>query len=208
MTISLTEIIAIVAALQLFIFSCFLISLKKGNRISQLLLSGFLFTNAMFLAGYLLSAFSEYILPEGAHFFFIGTSFGFLFGPLLLLYTRSLVQNNFQLRKIQLLHIIPFLIYNLLYAIYYHFEPVSVKIQMIQSGSVLPYSLGFGLILLMNIQILIYMAVTIFLLLNYSRTIKSLYSTIQHLNLSWLELVLFAFLLMWVIDFAHFLFRH
>ncbi|HEY6907614.1 MAG TPA: AraC family transcriptional regulator, partial [Ignavibacteriaceae bacterium] len=44
--------------------------------------------------------------------------------------------------------------------------------------------------------------------LNYSRTIKSLYSTIQHLNLSWLELVLFAFLLMWLIDFAHFLFRH
>lgn len=208
MKISLTDIVAIIAALQLFIFSFFLSNLKKGNRINHLLLSAFLFTNAMYLAGYLLFAFSDYIMPGGVHFFFIGSSFGFLFGPLLLLYTGSFVENNFQMKKIHLLHLIPFLLYNLLYAIYFHFEPTSLKIQMLQRGSVLPYPLGFWVSLLMNVQILIYMTVTLFLMLNYSSRIKSLYSTIHHLDLGWLSLVIYAFLFMWLIDFAHFLLRN
>jgi len=208
MQLSITDLIAIVATLQLFIFSFFLLTLKKGNRINQLLLSAFLFSNAMYLIGYLLFAFSEYILPSGAHFFFIGTSFGFLFGPLLFLYTRSLTGNNFRLKKTDLLHIIPFLIYNALYAVYYHFEPISVKIEMLQKGAILPYSIGFRVNLAMNVQILIYMAATLFLLLSYSKRIKSLYSMVHHLELGWLELVLYAFLFMWLIDFTHFLLRN
>ena len=208
MRISLTDIIAIIAALQLFIFSFFLLNLKKGNRLNQLLLSGFLFTNAMYLVGYLLFAFSDYIMPAGVHFFFIGTSFGFLFGPLLFLYTKSLTKDKFQLKKTDLLHLIPFLVYNLLYAIYFHFEPTSLKIQMVQQGSVLPHSLGFWISLLMNIQILIYMTVTLLLVTNYSRRIKSLYSMINHLELGWLALVIYAFLFMWLIDFSHFLLRN
>ena len=208
MRISLTDIIAIIAALQLFIFSFFLFNLKKGHRLNQLLLSAFLFANAMYLVGYLLFAFSEYILPGGANFFFIGTSFGFLFGPLLFLYTRSLTKDNFQLKKRDLLHIIPFLIYNVLYALFFYFEPTSLKIRMLQQGSVLPHSLGFWVNLLMNIQILIYMTVTLFLLISYSRRIKSLYSMINHLELGWLELVLYAFLFMWLIDFTQFLLRN
>jgi AraC-like DNA-binding protein len=35
-----------------------------------------------------------------------------------------------------------------------------------------------------------------------------MYSTIHHLNLGWLELVIYAFLSMWLIDFAHFLVRN
>ena len=208
MNISVTDIIAIIAALQLLIFSFFLLNLKKGNRVNYLLLSAFLFANALYLIGYLLFAFSDFIMPGGIHFFFIGTSFGFLFGPLLLLYTKSFVQDHFQLKKTDLMHIIPFLIYNLLYAIYFHFKPTSLKIEMIQNGSVLPHSLGFWITLLMNIQILIYMVLTILLLINYSKRMKSLYSMIHHLNLSWLELVVYAFLFMWVIDFAHFLIRN
>lgn len=208
MRISLTDIIAIIAALQLFIFSFFLFNLKKGNRLNQLLLSAFLFTNAMYLAGYLLFEFSEYIMPIGVNFFFIGTSFGFLFGPLLFLYTKSLTKNNFRLKKADYFHAIPFIVYNLLYAVYFHFQPVSLKIRMLESGAVLPYSLGFWVNLLMNIQILVYMAVTLFLVISYSRRIKSLYSMINHLELGWLELVVYAFLFMWLIDFGHFLLRN
>ncbi len=207
MRISLTDIIAIIAALQLFIFSFFLFNLKKGNRLNQLLLSAFLFANAMYLAGYLLFAFFEYIMPVGVHFFFIGTAFGFLFGPLLFLYTSSLTKDNFQLKKRDFLHAIPFLVYNILYAVFFHFEPASLKIRMLQQGIILPHSLGFWVSLLMNIQILIYMTVTLFLVISYSRRIKSLYSMINHLELGWLELVLYAFLFMWLIDFTQFLLR-
>lgn len=208
MRISVTDLIALTAALQLFIFSFFLLSLKKGNRINQLLLAAFLFTNAMYLAGYLLFAFSDYTMPAGAHFFFIGTSFGFLFGPLIFLYTKSFIEDNFRLNKRFLLHAIPFIIYNILYAVFYHFEPLSIKIEMLRSGSVLPYSLGFWVNLLMNVQILFYMTITLYLLLKYRNRIKTLYSTVHHLNLGWLELVIYAFLFMWLIDFTHFLLRN
>lgn len=208
MKISVTDLIAIIAALQLFIFSFFLLTLKKGNRINQLLLSAFLFSNAMYLVGYLLFAFSDYIMPEGANFFFIGTSFGFLFGPLLLLYSQSFITDNFRFNKKHLLHAVPFLIYNILYAVFYYFEPLPLKIEMLQRGNVLPYSLGFWVNLIMNIQILIYMTITLLLLLKYSTRIRTLYSTVHHLNLGWLELVVYAFLFMWLIDFAHFLLRN
>ncbi len=208
MRISLTDIIAIIAALQLFIFSFFLLNLKKGNRLNQLLLSAFLFVNAMFLTGYLLFSFSEYIMPVGVHFFFIGTSFGFLFGPLLFLYTRSLTSDHFRLTKYDLLHLIPFAVYNLLYANYFYFQPAAIKIKLLESGTVLPYPLGFWVGLTMNLQILIYMTLTLIAVLRYSRSIKSLYSMIHHLELGWLELVLYAFLFMWLIDFTHFLLRN
>jgi AraC-like DNA-binding protein len=207
MEISVTDIIAILAALQLLIFSFFLLSLKKGNRINQLLLSTFLFANAMYLIGYLLYEFIEYVLPGGIHFFFIGTSFGFLFGPLLFFYTKSLIKDNFHLKYKDAIHLVPFLIYNLLYIIYFHFESTAVKIEMISGGTVLPHPMGFWVNLLMNIQILIYMTITIIYLFNYRKEIKKLYSTTHHLNLGWLELVLYAFLFMWIIDFIHFLTR-
>ncbi len=208
MQVSITDIIAIVAALQLFIFSIFLLNLKKGNRINQLILSAFLFTNAMYLIGYLLFVFSNFIMPEGVHFFFIGTSFGFLFGPLLFLYTKSLVRNNFKLTAYDILHLIPFITYNVLYSIYFHFESTAAKIEMISKGSVLPHPLGFWVNLLMNVLILIYMTITLFLLFRYRVRIKSLYSMIHNLNLGWLELVIYAFLFMWIIDFTQFLFRN
>ena len=208
MQISVTDIIAIVATFQLFIFSFFLLNLKKGNRINHLLLSAFLFTNAMYLIGYLVFAFADLIMPEGVHFLFIGTSFGFLFGPLLYLYTKSFVQNNFQLKLYDLFHLIPFLIYNLLYSIYFHFQPTSAKIEMINKGIVLPHYIGFLVNLLMNVQILVYMTITLFLIIGYRHKIKSLYSMIHNLNLGWLELVIYAFLFMWVIDFTQFLMRN
>jgi AraC-like DNA-binding protein len=60
----------------------------------------------------------------------------------------------------------------------------------------------------MTVQILIYMALTLLLLFNYNKRIKSLYSMIHNMNLGWLELVIYAFLFMWLIDFTHFLLRN
>jgi AraC-like DNA-binding protein len=208
MKLSVTDIIAIFTTLQLIIFSIFLLNLKKGNRLNHLLLSAFLFANAMYLVGYLVFAFANYILPSGVHLFFWGTSFGFLFGPLLFLYTNSLVYKNFRLKLRDTLHLIPFLVYNVLYGIYFHFESTAAKIEMLNRGSVLPPPLGFWVNLLMNVQILLYMAVILLLLYNYSKRIRSLYSMIHNLNLGWLELVIYGFLFMWLIDFAHFLLRN
>ncbi len=208
MELSVTDIIAMLAALLLLIFSAFLLNLKKGNRINQLILSAFLFSNAMYIIGYLLFAFSDYVLPGGIHLFFIGTAFGFLFGPLLLFYSKSLVQNNFKLKWQDILHAVPFIAYNVIYGIYFHFEPTASKLEMIHRGSILPHPFGFWINLIMNTQILVYMSITLIYLIRYSGRIKSLYSSIHHLNLGWLELVVYAFLFMWILDFAQFLFRN
>lgn len=208
MQISVTDIIVVLTVLQLLVFSLILFIFKKSKGTNQLLLSVFLFADAMYLIGYLLFAFFNYIQPDGVHFFFIGTSFGFLLGPLLYLYTRSFVKDRSYPKPIDTLHLIPFIIYNLIYAFYYYFEPATLKIEMLNSGTVLPFSLGFRINFLLYLQIIIYLGISLLLIFNYDKRLKSLYSTIHQLSLDWYKLVIFIFVLVWVINFVHFLIRN
>ncbi|HSD62407.1 MAG TPA: helix-turn-helix domain-containing protein [Ignavibacteriaceae bacterium] len=208
MQISVTDIIVILTVLELLVVSLTFFIFKKSKRTNQLLLSAFLFAEAMYLIGYLLFSFFNYIQPDGVHFFFIGTSFGFLLGPILYLYTKSFVKDSYHPKRIDILNLIPFIGYNLIYGFYYYFEPATVKIEMLNSSTVLPLSLGLRINFFMYLQIIIYLGLCLLLLFNYDKRLKSLYSTIHHLSLDWFKFVIFIFVLVWVIDFIHFLIRN
>lgn len=208
MQLSVTNIIAGLTVLQLLIFFIVFLTIKRGYKTNHLLLSGFLFSDALYLIGYLLFSLFNEIQLAGVHFLFIGTSFGFLVGPLIYLYTKSFVKDKFHLRIKETLHLVPFILYNLIYAFYFYFESSETKIQMLNSGNILPLSLGFRINFLMNLQVLIYIGLSLWLLYNYDKHLKSIYSTIHHLNLDWLKLGLYLFMFVWIIDFIHFLIRN
>jgi AraC-like DNA-binding protein len=136
---------------------------------------------------------------------FIGFSFGFLFGPLLYLYTKSLTKKEFTLSKKDFLHIIPFLIYNIIMLLSYHLLGSSEKVYLLQNSLVLPRLVSNVIMLSLHIQILIYISLAIRLLINYGKELKKIFSSIERLNLSWLMIILFGFIFMWAIDLTHFL---
>ena len=180
------DIIAIVTTVLLLIFSLFLITINHRKKISHILLSLFLFSNALYIVDFLLPVIGNTFDTSLSSLGGIGFSFGFLFGPLLYLYTGSITQKDFNLNKKQLFHL-------LLFAIIFLIKLFHLK-----------FILSFEYPLL-HLQIFPYMIACIVAIMNYRKEIKEYYSAIEHLNLTWLLYVVGAFFLMWLIDLSNFL---
>jgi len=95
-------------------FSVFLITLKKGNKLSNCLLACFLLAQAAIPMDNLINfgeAFRPFALNLSPNLFY---TFGLAFWlevPLLLLYIKSLVNKNYEVKKIDALYFIPFILY-------------------------------------------------------------------------------------------------
>lgn len=194
------NIVAGLTAFLLLYFSIFLLVTKRGKRLNKILLSAFLFSNAVFILNFLLSNFSETFIDPIPYLFHIGGNFGFLFGPLLYLYTLSLVYRNFTFRKSHILHFVPFLIAVLILLITFHSKGIETQRLILQNRNYYPDWFWNTLTAIMNMQILAYMIFCINLLKKYSIEIMSHFSQIEKQNLYWLNMIVYAFFFMWLID--------
>lgn len=169
---------------QLLFLSIFLLLYKKGKRISNILLGLFFMMNGLSLAdGYLLV---NGWLIHHPHFAIWGSHGGFLIGPLIFWYTRSLLYKNFKFRRIDLLHLAPFILAVIASVFYYHIQPADAKKEIllslytnrpaaVNSGSVIVY-----------LQIFAYLIVSLMLIKKYRNTIRQQFSSLQQINLDWL----------------------
>jgi len=88
----------------------------------------------------------------------------------------------------------------------FHIYSGEVKAGLVKNNIVLPQTAWNIVIPLFNFQILCYLAASIRIINNYRKELKDIYSAIEAINLSWLKLILYAFILMWIIDVLHFVF--
>jgi len=179
------DTLSLVTAILLLIFSLFLITLKRKN-ISHLLLSLFLFSNAVYIINFFLIVIGDTLNVDLSALSGIGFSFGFLFAPLLYLYTRSITVKQFSLSKNHWLHL-------LIFAFVFITKLFHLKF-------ILPVEYP-----LLHIQIFPYMLICFLLIINYRKEIKKYYSATEHLNLTWLLYVVGAFLIMWMLDLSAYL---
>lgn len=198
MLFQISQIIAIVTALLLIIFSAFILTLKE-KKLNRQLLFIFLIINAVYLAAFLvISNFKPYALHVVSIFYFLHSS-GFLFGPVILLYTKSTVGAINWINRKEFIHFIPF-VCAVLY-IFFRFiifgDPEKFWYHTERSV--------FDSIL--NIQVLFYMVFSLIEVNRYRKRIKNYYSTVEKLNLYWLSIVLYGFFFMWIADFTNFLLR-
>ncbi len=201
----ISDITGIVTVFFLLLFSFFLITQKKGKRISHFLLAGFLFSNALYICNFLLWRYSTFFIPDFPHLFYIGFAFGYLFGPLLYLYTKSRVFSNFKLKKSDILHFLPFILIAFLTLYFYQFRSIEVKMQVLIRGYLFGNELDLINYAFLQIIIMSYMFATIILLGKYSAEIKKFYSSLEKLNLTWLNIIVFGFLIMWLVDIVEFM---
>lgn len=202
MNFDVIDIISLITVFQLVIFSFFLAAQYKRRLISNNILAAFLISNALYIIDFFIKRHrSDFISMP--YLFNIGNTFGLLFGPLLFFYTKSLILKNFKFTKKDFLHLIPFIVFLIYYIIIYHIKPNDVKSNMLLHGY-LTHSERVFSSLFLNIQTLVYMTISLVLLFRYSGEIKKYYSSIEKINLSWLKLVLFAFIIMWFVDLLSF----
>ena len=116
---SWTNLIGLYTVIQLLSLTVVTLNYKKGKRISNLLLSAFMFSNALLIAHFLFI----FMIRNNWIIFIVLHSFGkstyLLLMPILYLYINSLCYKDFFLKRFHLLHFLPYLLISLLFFKFY-----------------------------------------------------------------------------------------
>lgn len=194
------EILHFFTAFQLLLFSSFLLSLKKGKRLSNFILAVFLSSKALGIINYLIFKF-ELSNPS---LFFILLPFAFLYGPSLYFYVRSLAYRDFSFRWIHTVHLLPFLSISTYFTVVYHVQNTEVKMRILTGMRDLLPIQGILIISLLHGLIFCYLAASFFILWNYRKQLQRIFSSTEKINISWLNYVLTGYSLIWMIDVSSF----
>ncbi|MEJ2664865.1 MAG: helix-turn-helix domain-containing protein [Spirochaetia bacterium] len=170
--------------------------IKKGNRKANVIFSIFLVlvSITIFNLGILIDGNLYLYFP---HLLKISTPFLLLLGPFFLFYVKALITRDFKFHKRTLLHFLPFFI---IIGIYFPFyiQSSSFKINYIQNwlnGKTEPYILieEYILFFIIIIHLLSYIFYTNIMLINYEKSLKQVYSSIEKINLKWIRYFIYAF---------------
>jgi len=198
------DIVVITAMFQLAVFVFFLL-LKKNRHLSNILLATFLFAQFMILLNGLARNLSYNYGLKHLILFYPGMAFLTLVSPVMYFYVRSLAFADFTFTKKHLLHFIPFAVMLLFFTGLFirQFHPAIVT--DINTGSMLSLKFYIYFCVLYYTQILIYNSASLLVLADYQSKIKEQYSSLNRINLSWLRIVLYGFIIAWLIDVLRFL---
>lgn len=192
------SVVSILTAFLFLLLSIFLFSYKKGNRLSNWILSVFFLFNFIYTLLY-------YLIHIGLWFeypplYLASNSLFYFMGPLLYFYTKSLCYKDFRIEKKAFIHFLPFLFLVFSVFVYYH-----LKIAFV------PHSSSSNITPLTRYEILVYFCVLdgfllsyCFLSLNtlsrYRKDLKNHFSNLNTINLSWLSMIIIAYTCVWLLD--------
>jgi len=201
MKIGILDILYFLTLFQLLFFSFFLLSLKKGKRLSNLLLAIFLLSKSFAMINHLFSRFEI----NNPHIHFVLLPFIFLYGPSLYSYVRSLAYRDFTIKTRHLFHLIPFILVNIYFTVIYHTQSTARKVEILSNmRDRLPIQ-AIIIMILIHIIIFIYLFASFLILLNFRKKLKSIFSSTKKINLSWLNFILIGYSVIWVFDITDFI---
>jgi len=196
---TITDIIAIITVFQLILFALFLLVGKKDRGFDKTTLAFFLLANGFFILNFLAFRYSAEILHYTVNLFFIGGTFGFLFGPLLYLYTKAVTSKEIRFTKNDILHFVPFLLVFCLTLIRFQVQAYETKIELLNTG-LYGKTVSIIYLALMHTTILVYLLNAFSIVRKKNQSLKGYYSSLEKINYDWLKLVVSAFLIMWIVD--------
>ncbi|OGU37506.1 MAG: hypothetical protein A2068_07500 [Ignavibacteria bacterium GWB2_35_6b] len=194
-----------VSVLLFLIFSVFLFTLKKGRKRSNYLLGAFFQLSGLQILGFLIYNYADNRNNILIHFLTIGDSFLLLIGPVFYFYTLSITKPEFKFLKKDLLHLIPFIIFIIISIIKFHSKTTEVKYELLKTHAILGEQLILYVIGFINVQIIIYVSVSLLLLKKYNAELKKYFSSLKKINLSWLKLFFAGFISVSFLDLLNFL---
>lgn len=199
-----THYISLITAFQLFSFAIYLFFTKRKDH---LILGLFLVSNALYIFGFWLQVYSAQIFNSFPDLFLIGFPFGFLFGPLIYLYTNSLLQKKKELKFEMFYHSIPFILVQIFMLLNFHIHSTEAKLMMINDGSVFPGISSYPAVWGMYLSCTLYIFFSLKKISDFKAESKENLSSLETHNIGWLQLIVWGFLLMWGIDITHNLLR-
>ena len=175
-SINISDIIPIIIVFQSFLFAIVLLTDNGPKKASNRYLAFFLI-----LLGIQFYAIVSNNLGLESNFLISSICiYGFSYGPLLYLYSKSLIYKSYHFQAAHLLHFIP------------------VSLILVFSG--LGYSVCGSIGFLLYISLLIYIVLAIREILNYRKVIRETQSTIDQTDLVWLQWTMILFSVALLLD--------
>jgi AraC-like DNA-binding protein len=202
MTQQLLIILTICIVVQLLLLSVFLVTSKKGRKLSNFLLASFFVLLIVNLADGILAYAGLYThFPALAH---LEDGFVFLFGPVLYFYALSIIYRDFVFTRQHLLHLIPFVSLTIVYLVYYHIQPVEDQMEI--QEAILDRSLPatfYVFAFLIYAHVFLYLFLAYRHLTHYRQRIRDSFSSIEKISLDWISYMLAAFAFILLISFIY-----
>lgn len=176
MTFTIQSILQLLIVFQSFFFAVFLLMSSQGKRKSNYILALLLLIIGIQMGGFILRQ------TELTHALVsVNCAYGFIYGPLVYFYTKSMVYRDFKFSKIDFLHAMPFVVVLLLAL----FDNTICKSRF--------YLLYLG-------SVFIYILLSLLTIRSYRTILKHTQSDFDRLKLSWLQLYINIFMVLIVAD--------
>lgn len=198
---SLNAILSSAVVFQLLFAAAFLLFSARGNKLSNRLLGVFLLILAINTADIVLRLFG--LDSAFAGFMFVTDANVYTFGPLIFLYTQSVVYKDFKLNWRQVWHFIPWLLFFLFFtlALVLSGETGADIQENIQSYELPAYINVIALSFYLHTGL--YMVASFRTLRKYRKALKDRFAAVQKINLNWLGFMLKTFAAIGLISFLH-----
>ena len=199
MLLNLADILLLLLIFQLLFASIYLFSKKTGKPISNKTLGSFFLLICLSMADNLLLRTGVwYNYPYAAT---ISSTFPFLYGPLLFLYSQSLIFKKFSITRKRLLHFLPFTIFFIVSVFSYEVQPTSLKISILKNINA-HHIAGYFYIaaLCMVIHFSLYAFSALVLIKKQKAIALNKFSSIQKINLDWLSSTIIFFLVLFTMS--------
>ncbi len=194
MNISLSEILFVLIIFQMLFLSLFLFAQDKGKRVSNILLGLFFLSISLNLLDFFLFISGAY----SAHPWLAGwgNCLPLLFGPLIYLYTRSVLDRKYSFSSKDRIHLYPFAVMFAITEFYFLTRPVRVQ-EVILTGFLQHHVPLFVSIVstLIFIQFLVYVIVSLKLVHSYRKEAVHYVSNSEQSQVGWLYSMIIFFLL-------------
>ena len=198
------EIVSLITVFQFILVSIFLVFQKRGRQLCHYILAGLLLSMSIFIFHFITWIYRVDLYILCPHVFYVGSSFIFLFGPLLYFYVVTLLDRNFTFRIKHSVHLVPFFLHGLYITLKYHIYGAETKRYLLSATLFSPaeeclFRVSFSLLALIYL-----MASLRVYRMNRTHVLKADPSG-AYTRLSWLRFVIVAFIIIWAVRFFEFI---
>ncbi|AWF80474.1 AraC family transcriptional regulator [Microbulbifer sp. A4B17] len=193
------DIVLIMTSYQCALFALLLLVIRRERRFSNTLLALFLFSQAAIPLDILINfgdGFRSWSIETSPDLFFVFGAAYWLEGPLLLWYTRSLTREGFRISRLDLWYLLPFLLAVVFeYFSYWQFDSETktamLRGENLTTGSMFDHLLGLAR---ESLRVL-FGVLCFFEVRRCRRQIRDNHSSIEKIDLTWLLVLIWGFLL-------------
>ena len=180
------------------LFFGMLLCVTNNHRIkSTFFLAAFLFAHALILLHELImwgAEFKSQVRETWPQIYFIPGLAYFIDGPILYLCIKSLVLKDFSLKKIDLLHLLPLLIYTIFMVITFYSQSSDLRLSMINTESFVYSASYVGVEFFSKWVRVIYTIACFILISRYKTLLQDKHSNVEKVHISWLSAFVLGFM--------------